>query len=423
VVHSPIPPRSREVRVSDPFTGELTMRTVSQLSETASMQTYRKLISGDQLAVSSNGLYSAHVVTFRRGAEIVVHSELGVLQPRFQRDSPQEGTRILRVDGASALVWGKVEGHPHGIWKIDQATSAFLAPVEKLVRPRGHISPLLRGVSREHPGSCVYLTTGGNLWPVHEQALVSPMIDGLCIVERIGELLYAYSVSQLGEISPLRLLTLSHAQQAIDIVPWQGRLMLAVARGTQSWLVEINPRVSGERYERMGIDGELQGVWSSPGGNTLAMLVHPRGEPEGVRRLQLSNGRIVKEGSFCLDPRSMRWSPNEEHLAVKIREGEGLDRVMSERLVGTVVDRPLPIGIHLREFLVDDRGRLAAMITHDGVYDQPIINGQEGTMVPLAWNLHYAQDGSIAWTTVHADRILTWFKETPTRLLSTHAMR
>lgn len=411
VVHSPIPPRSREVRVSDPFAGELMMRTVTHLNETADLSMLRQLISGDQLAVSQDGFFSAHIVTFRRGAEIVVHSELGILQPRFQRDSPKEGTRILCLDEVSALVWGKVEGHPHGIWRIDRAGSTFVAPLEKLSRPRGHISPLLRGVSRDHPGNCVYLTTGGDFWPVHDQALVSPMTDGLCIVERLGELVYAYSVSRFGEVSPLRLLTLSHAQRALDIVPWQGRLMLAVARGTQSWLIQINPRVPGERYERIGIDGELQDVWASPGGNTLAMLVHPRGEPHGARRLLLSDGRIVHEGVFSVDIRSFCWSPNEAHMVVRIREGEEPDRLLHERLVGTKINSPIVSGIHQKEVLIDNRGRLAASIRHDGVYDQPIICGREGTKVPLAWNLHHTREGGIAWTTVHDDRILTWTQQ------------
>ncbi|MBI4257201.1 hypothetical protein HY626_04060, partial [Candidatus Uhrbacteria bacterium] len=141
------------------------------------------------------------------------------------------------------------------------------------------------------------------------------------------------------------------------------------------------------------------------------------------RRLQLSDGRIVHEGRFSLDTASLTWSPNEQSLAARILEGEGHDRVLHERIVGTSINRSIALGLQVREMLVDDRGRLAACIQHDGMYDQPIIGGRAGTQVPLAWNLHYTPDGHISWTVVHDDRILTWIQEPSAIEVAGHATR
>ncbi len=420
--HHVTPPRSRVVRVSEPA-GELTMRIVAQLKETVDTQTIRGLISGDQLAVSADGLHSAHIITFRRGAEIVMHSGLGVMSPRFQRTSPHEGTRILALDGRSAIVWGKVDGYPTGLWRLDGNGGRFLSRLDKLVRSRDASHSLVRGINQERPGEHLCLTSWGELWPVHERAMVVSDQKGLSVLEELGGILYAYRIQEGDGIAPFQMLNLSDAERPIGIVSWQGRLMVAIARGSQSWLVELNLRARRETPEYIQVDGDLHGILASPGNKTLAMLVHPRGEPDDIRRLQLSDGRIVHEGRFSLDTASLTWSPNEQSLAARILEGEGHDRVLHERIVGTSIDRPIALGLQVREMLVDDRGRLVAVVQHDGMYDQPIIGGREGTKVPLAWNLHYTQEGTISWTTVHGDRILTWTQDQPTLGVVGHAMR
>ncbi|MEK7619891.1 MAG: hypothetical protein AAB413_01485 [Patescibacteria group bacterium] len=404
--HTLIPPGSREVRTGE-LGDELTMRIVANIGQTVDTLTLRQLISGDQLAVSVDGQSSAHVVTFRRGAELVVHSELGVLKPRFERLRPDVGTRILRMEADSLLVWGKVDGHPSGLWRLDQGEGTFLAPLDRLLRgPSG----LLRGSVDGSPEMSV-VTSWGGLWPVGHKTLVSPFRGGLSVVEELGGVLHAYELNENGEISPFQMLTLQDAERPVGIVHWCGRLLLAVARGSQSWLVELNRKSSSETPVRIQIDGDLLGVWSSPRSETLLSLVHPRGEPDDVRRLQLDDGQVVYEGRFEIDPASVVWSPSENAVAVKIRESQGFGRVLHERIVGTGVDHAIALGLHLREYLIDDAGAIAAAIRHDGVYDQPIIGGQVGTQVPLAWNLHYTQKGGIAWTTVHGDRIITWTQQ------------
>lgn len=401
-----IPPRNREVRTND-LGDEITVRTVAELGQTVDTPTLRQLISGDQLAVSVDGMFSAHIVTPRSGVEAVVHSELGVLKPRFERLRPDMGTRILRVQNDSLLVWGKVDGHPPGLWRLDREGGTFLTPIDRLLRsPSGLLRGSVVGSTDTH-----IVTSWDSLWPVSDKALVTPFRGGLAVVEELAGVLHAYALVENGYIFPFQVLTLSDAERPVGIVHWCGRLLLAVERGSQAWLVELNRKSSSETPVRIQVDGDLHGIWSSPRSETLLMLVHPRGEPDDVRRLQLDDGQIVHEGRFQMDPSSITWSPNEDAVAVKIREGEGLDRVLNERIVGTGVYHPIALGLHLREYLIDDRGHIAAAIRHDGVYDQPIIGGRAGTQVPLAWNLHYTPEGQISWTTVHDDRILTWTQQ------------
>lgn len=402
-----IPPRDRVVRISEPASGELSMRIVAQLTETADPQRIRKLISGDQLAVSPDGLYCAHIATFRRGVELAIHSEAGILKPFFLRLGPDAGTRLLRVDEDSLLVWGKVEGYPTGLWRLSHSGSAFITALDRLWRDA---SGILRGTLQGQVPQTFVLTGWGCLWPVDREAIVSPSEEGLCVVEQMQGVTYAYRLHK-GEIEPFQALTLTDAQRPVGIVSWQGCLMLAVVRASQSWLVEINRRLPGEYSRRIQIDGELERVWSSPDGSSLAILLHPRGEPKAVRRLQMADGKVVHEGRFHVDASSVRWSPNGQAMALKIREGDGADRVLEERVVGAHVDHRIAHGFHLREFLVNDAGCIAASIQHDGQYDQPIIGSRRGTRVPLAWNLRYTAQGDLCWTTVHDDRILTWTQQ------------
>jgi hypothetical protein len=389
------------------------MRTIAQLDEAIPPSTLRGLIFGDQLVVSPDGLSSAHVITFRLGAEIVVHSTLGVVRPRFIRSHSREGTRILRVGYNSCLLWGQVDGHPPGLWKIKEDEAMFLAPLTRISR---RSDGLVYGTAPDFPGQRLYLTAWDTLVPIHEQALVTAQGENLCIVESLAGETYAYELRREGGIRTFRRLSLNDAERPVGIVSWRGLLMLAVRRGSQSWLVELNPRSSGESPLRLQIDGDLKGVWSSPTGMTLALLVHPRGVPADVRQLQLNNRQIVYEGPLRLNDPPV-WSPNERHVAMSIRMGDDVDHQDVPQIVGLASAYPIPAGIRAREMLVDDGGRLAAMIQHDGVYDQPLIRGHALTRVPLAWNLHVDQEGAIAWTTVHADRILTWSQQ-PTASIS-----
>jgi hypothetical protein len=378
-----IPPRSRVVHIDQPhFQGE--MVCVATLPETAFSRKLRGLISGDQLTVSQCGQSVGIVLTRSRTTEIVQHSDWGPIGTVFVRPTsrPDEGTRILHVTDEQLLVWGRVQGYPLGVWRLTGTDAEFLTRMDALVGP--HLisgMPLIRGVCDDQPGQELFLTPWG-VWPVNEQSTVSWHPDGLCVVEQLDRQLYAYIVTSQG-VRPFITLNLQEAEYALGVVNWKDRLMLGVCRGTQSWLIELTPARS-ETLKQIQLDGELQGVWSSPTGMTLAMLVHPRGLAHDVHRLQLSNGRIVQQGRFAFNPNMLIWSPDEQLVVVKPRSSQ------------------------IPELLVDNSGSVAAFIYHDGDYDQMVLGGRRGTKVPLAWNLHYDSTGSIVWTSVLGQEILTW---------------
>ncbi|GEM_PF-3821755 len=397
------------------------MVRVATLPETADQLKLRELISGDQLAVSSDGLCAGYILASSMTTETVVHSHFGPLGPTFLRPSGRmdEGTRILRVCDSHLLVWGRAQGHPAGMWLLAPGHSAFLLRLDLIEYEPA--TRAVKGVDVNRPGQIIHLT-GWGFWPVEETAIVTPDNDGLSVIETLAGHPHAYRAHAQG-VTGLCVLTLEDASRAVGVVRWRGHLMLAVARASQSWLTQLDRGAQGQTLERVALDGDFCGAWASPKGETLAILVHPRGTHSDVRRLQLSDGRIVHEGAFKMDAASLRWSANHNELAVRISQRDGFVRGFRERIVGTSVDHSIAHGLHVREMLVDDAGRLAALIQHDGRCDQPIVAGRAGTKVPLAWNLHHTSDGHTSWTTVHGDRILTWVQESPAVRVVGHALR
>lgn len=412
VHQSTIPPRSHVVRMNTPdFTGE--MIRVGDIPETATPLRILQLISGDQLVASSCGLFIGHVIRTYPG-ERVYHSTFGPVGPAFLGPfgPGASGTRILRVGSEDLLVWGRAEGHPSGVWRLTHDASQFLHRLDRLEfaeGPRPNRVPV--GTSAQHPGQKLYLTSWG-LWPVDARATVRVCEEEtLCVLESFGGLLYAYQATEHGA-TPFLQINPGDAQRPAGLVRWQGRLMLAVNRGTQSWLVELNRRAFGEEPERISIDGELHGVWSSPKGGTLLMLTHPRGATSDARRLTLSTGEVIHEGTFTLEPSKVAWSPDELSVVAGIVQDPARRRFATSRFVGSNVDWTPTAGTEVREVLLGNDGRIQAHIQHEGIYDVPHFRGHRGTAVPLAWNLHMDSDGGVVWTTVHDQQILTWVSRT-----------
>lgn len=396
-----MPHAQRVVPIDQPdFHGQ--MVEVATLPGTPQPQTLRGLINGNQLAVSGCGLYVGQVLARSRTTEMVVHSAFGPMESVFLRDaSGQGGARILRVATAHLLVWGRVEGHPPGVWLMSAGGSRLLHRLDRLLAPSGGV---FRGMSADYPEQIVHLMPWG-IWPVAQDGIVMPDATGLCVVERFGGVLHAYAVSDEG-VTRFSCLTLEPGERTAGICRWQDRLMLAVSRGTQSWLVELGA-AQGQLPARLPIDGDLHWLWSSPRGKTLAMFVHPRGADRDVRRVMLSNGRMLCEGRLRLAC-APAWSPDERQVAMAVRWMEPDAPARCQIVATGSSHRALPSGIEVKELLVDDTGRVCAHILHDGLWDQPIIGGRAGTKVPLAWNLHHEQGGGVTWTTVHDDRLLTW---------------
>lgn len=401
MLHSTSLPRNRVVRIRQPdFHGQRVH--VATLPGIATPQLLRQLICGDQLAVSACGLYAGQVLAHTHASDFVVHSALGRQDPVFLRDPAGRGggARILQVASTHLLVWGRVDGHPPCVWFLSPGNSHPMYRIDHLIRESGGT---FKGTSPEYPGQAVHLTPWG-AWPVAQDGFAVSDAAGLCVVERLAGVLHAYRMSEDG-ITPFRPLTLELGERAAGICWWQGRLMLAVSRGSQSWLVQLNA-TDGSRSARLAIDGDLHWIWTSPGGKSLAMFVRPRRENPDVRRIVLGDGRVLCEGRLRLACAVPSWSPDETQIAAVVRHVDA-DASSRFQVVSTAATRNLPASVQIRELLVDDAGGVCASILNDGLYDLPVIVGCAGTKVPLAWNLHHDQAG-VTWTTVHDGRVFTW---------------
>ncbi|MEK7247407.1 MAG: hypothetical protein AAB092_02940, partial [Chloroflexota bacterium] len=303
------------------------------------------------------------------------------------------------------LVWGRVQDHPPGVWLMEQGSSRLLYRLGRLLAPSGSV---YRGMSADHPDQIVHLMPWG-IWPVAQDGFATDDgVGGLCVVERLAGILHAYAVSD-GSVTPFCALTLAQGERAAGICRWEGRLMLAVSRGTQSWLIELGAP-QGQHPMRLPIDGDLHWIWVSPGGKTLAMFVRPRGTDHDVRRIVLSDGRVMCEGRLRVDC-APAWSPDERQVALCVRWMKPNAPARCQIVATGSSHKRLPPGIAVKELLVNDAGGVHGHILYDGFLDTPMIGGRDGTKVPVAWNLHNTQEGGIAWTTVHDDRILTWTQQ------------
>lgn len=406
------PHRSCVLQIADEnFSGHLI--SVARLPESVATSKVRQLINGDQLVVSSCGFHVAQVHLDQDGTEVIHHSIFGAMKPSFLSPPRQwgEGTRILKVGSRYVLVWGRVKGYPPGVWFLAPGMTRFLYHIDRLMARRGsRLDHVPVGTRTDYPDQQFYLTSWG-LWQVGHRSITSVNQDSLCVIESIEGLLYVYEATASG-VSSFHQINLLDAERAVGLVRWQGKLMLAISRWSQSWFVELGADSKRYEHEKIHIDGRLLGVWSSPNGKTLLMLVHPRASATDVRSLVLSTGEIIREGAFILDPATIAWSKDECTVAAQItRLKTPNNKVSPHMIVGSEVRQPLPAGVKARELIVGDDGRLQAFIQTDGMYDKPLYRGTYGTAVPIAWNLHHGPGGSITWTTVHFNEIYTWVSQ------------
>ena len=400
------PPRSRHVvRLDQPwFQGE--MHHLCQLDTTPTPQLLRKLTTGDQLAVSSHGSDVAVVQIIDNAKERVRHTAFkSSLEFHRGRSGAEQGTRILEVGDDHVLVWGRTAQQPPGVWWLSPGHEQYLYPVEKIIGRVGQGSAVMNiGLSSMYPGQHCLLTPDG-LWPVDRQALVNPYASGgLAVLESFGGTPHAYQLHG-GLITSLQCLV-DLRYEHLGIVRWRGQLVLVKTSDLGSRLTQISPITKGDKPIDLPVRGRIEQVWSSPQGNSIALLVAPRGPNSSYRRLYLDSGRLIYQGAFTLAQEDLTWSAGGRSFAALIREGAG-GRVF-EKIVTPTDNQDLPLGVHLKEVLVDEDGAIAGAVLTDGQHDFPEVWRSQRTTVPLAWNLHFDGDGAVVWNTVHGDRILKW---------------
>lgn len=391
--------RHNVVRLNEPtFVGE--MHTLCTLDVTPSVEMLRRLICGDQLVVSDSGSCAA-VVFVRDHEEELFHTgfdaRMFFQRPLFKRES---GTRILHVDEQHVLVWGCETEHPPGVWLVQPGDRRFLFSMERITGSYANgIVRLPVGESSLFPGQNVILLPWG-LMPVKPGSKIEPYIDDtLCVIEELDGQSYAYEIGP-DIIEPFT----SCAPETLRFLHWRGQHWLAMRTPHRSVLASVDRRVV------IPIDGQLEGVWSSPTHQALLNLVRPRDASDGEHQLFLNNTVLVHEGRFDLTRQDIFWSPSGTSFVARLKE-KGSQKTR-ERLVSPSEDRLFEEGVHVTDVLVGDLGGIQAIIIHDGIWDTPIVCGRRLTSVPLAWNLHREIDGSIVWNTVHDNLILKWVDRT-----------
>ena len=399
---TPSRPKDTVVRLTEPeFTGE--MHTVCTLDETPSTLTLRMLIAGDQLAVSPSGSQIAMVRNENLNHEAVTHSGF---EGRFKFDRPasssQVGTRIISVAERALCVWGRAQGRPPGVWLLTPGSREYLYPLETLCGFYGAQERVPVGQSSEYPGDNVLVMPWG-LWPVRSGSKIEVVGHRLYVLEPMDGSVYAYCVDSEG----VERFTQVWLPDALRVIPFGHSSVAVGCFHGRSLVREIGVAASGSPFT-MSLEGRVIQAWGSPctDPNTLALLVRHREVDGDVLGLYL-NRQLVFEGDFIIGHQDLTWSPTGRSFAARIKT-DGREMVVTpaeERILGE--------GKNLREVLVDDNGRIVAMIVGDGGWDRIVLSGgRSGTAVPMAWNLHEDPDAAIVWNTVHDDQILRWVDRT-----------
>ncbi|MFA4846124.1 MAG: hypothetical protein WC654_06225, partial [Patescibacteria group bacterium] len=303
------------VRLSEPtFTGE--MHTLCTLPITPTSQMLRRLIAGDQLAVTRAGSQMAMVHTNDHDEEV---SHTGFdMRIRFlhppSKDKENCGTRILQVGESHAMVWGHVHGYTPGVWLLTSGVCKFLFPMDRI--KGSYMNGTVRmpvGESVNFPGDNVIITPWG-LLPVKPGAKVELYADGtLCIVEELDGRPYAYQISAEG-ITPFS--SCMHGP-VLRLVRFQGQHLLATRTPHRSLFVCIGKQ-DGFKDHVFPIDGQLEEVWSSPTAKALLTLVRPRDATQDVHRLFFNHDTLVFEGRFSLTRRDVIWSRSGSSFAARL---------------------------------------------------------------------------------------------------------
>ena len=404
------PPRSSHVvRLNQPyFRGE--MHTLCQLAATPTPSMLRMLMTGDQLAVSADGSEVAMVQIIDALTERVHHTAL-CTDLKFLRahSSRGLGARILEVGNDYVLVWGRTDREQTGVWRLSAGHAQFLYPVTSLVGKIGQgPSRMDLGESPLYPGQVCVLTSGG-LWSVDWNAHVSGYAGGdLSVIETFEGRPYAYQLKDQ-EITLFQSLH-NPRFKPLALVRWQGQLMVVQTSDRGSQITQIGSAGAAPPTIHLPVHGRIEKVWSSPRGESVAILVQPRpGSPR--RRLYLNSGHLVCQGVFTLAQDQLTWSASGRSFAAVIQR-ERSDGCVTQRIVTPSEEKHLALGMTAKEILVADDGTIDGVILTDGPHDYPEVRRGQLTAVPLAWNIHHDPDGAGVWNTVHDDQILKWVDRT-----------
>ena len=195
---------------------------------------------------------------------------------------------------------------------------------------------------------------------------------------------------------------------AQNVLQWGDRYVNVIRKGDRTIL--RTTRGSGRAFTTE-FRGILEEAWHSPDERSIAWLTRKMEDGRTIRSLVV-NGRLFYSGEFSVVAPPV-WSPDEESFGIAIHQPQrsGTPNV----IVATNEIQEVPANHNVREFLVDDNGRVAARITDDGVYARPRVYNSPHDAQLIAWNLHWKPGKSIGYNSVSVNVVMRHVDETHLR--------
>ena len=352
-------------------------------------------IARRQFAVSYDGRVAAWVDSVPDGSLRLFHSDASLPLPplSFRR------LEIIQVHPKRGVkVWGELDG-TCGVWTVVANGPRLCARLDTLDGVmRGPRSEIAFGRLRKVGGMTAYvLGETPILFPSETEIAFDPAGRILALVPlrrgsaRSVPWMLTPSVyeerpdSWVGlAMHPLPFL----AERARPFI-YRGELHALVQnRGAQT-ILKIGPSCPVGPIGHLGpiTAWSTDDLWVSSDGCSAAVLLRhgcPH-DPETVRRLYV-DGRLVHEGAFFMGRDAFRWSPKGMRFVAHATRPPSHGLEMGERLLVSSEIIPMPSHTTVREFGIDDTGRLA-YATHDAAGSRLVAHHRVSGLFSHVWNV------------------------------------
>jgi len=362
------------------------------------------LLAADQLVSSVDGLSVATIQPDDHSRSEVAHNLEGVPHMIFK-----SGVRILEVRKEQLLVWGTPVGSIDcGVYEIGRRGMKRIQSVTTITRiHRSHHGFVLFGQCPPNNDD-IALTSFGTHEADGVVSAITTKDNRYLFFEKLERTYFRYYVGKDGfeEWAPIDL---EPEEKPIAILRLHCQPVL-LSRGTK-----------GCRFRSLGSEPcrfDLNKNWSgcvehfsvSPDEESLALIVRPSKAQPNYREIYL-NGECIFQGEFLAEEGNFVWAEHGSMCGLFITSLPS-DGGRIPMVVTPTVQLQFPSDKMLREFLVDDTGRVAATIVDNGDFCTPTVYDRIHTAVPLAWNLHFSQDGSVGYNSIQLSCVLHTSDET-----------
>lgn len=373
------------------------------LSEPVSATKLSEQIAAHRLAVSRDGMSVAVVVEGGLLTERIEHNLSYIPHLRFRHTYRGERirTRVLDISASRLLIWGLPVGAlVCGVYEYRSEKRRPRLLGQPICSVKNiHCSPngvVLFGDSDDTSHSEQIWTRLGSL-NFQDMRSVKPMSDGShVILERLEGNFHRYRVTANG-IEDWAMIHCTPDEQVRKLVRVQNQYVIVTKSRAHSRLSVVGADNTLTFPMKEKWQGEIEHLWVSPSERSLAWLVRPDVHSE-YRQIYL-NGNLIHEGTFSMNEEDLVWAPSGASIGARITT-ESSQGHEQQSIVTLHEERRFPPGTFLREFLIDTEGKIAATITDKEDFCTPFIYDRKFADVSMAWNLHWASDGGIAYSSV-----------------------